>query len=243
MDSDDAIINPRRLPKEKQIPDIGLLAVNPADMNGLLRSTALKDFKQRFLFHAKLFSDGNIFIAGPAVGAPMAVMTLEKLIALGAKIIILYSWCGSLQPVLGLREILLPNTFISEEGTSRHYPLSNPALPDRLLQENLLQFLSSQNHICREGSIWTTDAPYRETTSKVEQYGQQGALGVDMEYSALCTVASFRKIRFGALHFVSDLLYLPEWSPLHSDKTFLRKSRDLLISVIQFAHTFTMKQS
>ena len=48
------------------------------------------------------------FIAGPAIGAPMAVMTMEKLIALGARRIFLFGWCGSMRDSLGIGDLLLP---------------------------------------------------------------------------------------------------------------------------------------
>lgn len=47
-----------------------------------------------------------------------------------------------------------------------------------------------------EGKIWTTDAVYRETYSKVKLMQERGCLGVDMELSALLALAKYRDVKF-----------------------------------------------
>ena len=61
--------------------------------------------------------------------------------------------------------------------------------------------------------MWTTDAPYRESREKVWELAAKGVLGVDMEFAALNTVASFRKIELAAVLIVSDELWQNEWNP------------------------------
>jgi uridine phosphorylase len=63
------------------------------------------------------------------------------------------------------------------------------------------------------GSIWSTDAIYRETRAKVEHYQRQNVIGVEMEISALFTVAKFRKVDLGAMVVVSDELASFKWRP------------------------------
>jgi uridine phosphorylase len=60
------------------------------------------------------------------------------------------------------------------------------------------------------GSLWTTDAPYRELVSKIESYRQQGVLGVDMETSAMYALGLFRGVEVCNLLVVSDELW-HEW--------------------------------
>ena len=62
-----------------------------------------------------------------------------------------------------------------------------------------------------KGEVWTTDAPYRETPEKVEFYQNKGILAVEMEMSALMTLALFRGIRLGGLLVVSDELFSLKW--------------------------------
>ena len=72
----------------------------------------------------------------------------------------------------------------------------------------------------KKGKIWTTDAPYRETRDKVRKFKEDGVMAVDMEFTALCSVAAFRKIFFASLMVVSDELYEHKWNPGFSGKEF-----------------------
>src|SRR5204863_1625058 len=59
-------------------------------------------------------------IASP-MGAPMAVMLLEQLIALGARRLLYLGFCGALAPSYRIGDLFLPTQAIREEGTSYHY--------------------------------------------------------------------------------------------------------------------------
>src|SRR5438128_441894 len=59
-------------------------------------------------------------IASP-MGAPMAVMLLEQLIALGARRLLYLGFCGALVPSYRIGDLFLPAQAIREEGTSYHY--------------------------------------------------------------------------------------------------------------------------
>jgi uridine phosphorylase len=236
MNKQDCVINPERGRGEPVLPEIGILAVNPAEAPVLAAYAKATQMQRSFLFHSNLYYSEKLFLAGPAVGAPVAVMCLEKLIALGAKKIILYGWCGSLQKELRAMDVLLPTEALSEEGTSCHYQeqsqdqdgqqeriLTSPAL-----HTHLGSILTTADFSYQAGKIWTTDAPYRETRSKIVNYAGQGIYGVDMEFSALCAVATFRGVELAAAMLVSDEVWQHPWQPQFSRKEFKRKSRKLL---------------
>jgi len=175
-----------------------------------------------------------MFWAGPAVGSPMAVICLEKLIALGASRIIVCGWCGSLCPALGVGELVLPTWAISEEGTSVHYPLAGRSESSLRLRKELKVFFADRGKELREGPIWTTDALYRETREKVVRYGEKGILAVDMEYSALMQVAAFRRVELAAVLMVSDLLWQESWQPAFQSKEFRNRSQGLVAELFRF---------
>ncbi|MCI5135903.1 MAG: phosphorylase [Candidatus Electrothrix sp. AW2] len=235
MKSQDCVINPERGRGEPVLPEIGILAVNPSEAPVLAAYAKETQMQRAFLFHSNLYYSKQLFLAGPAVGAPMAVMCLEKLIALGAKKIILYGWCGSLQRELRALDVFLPTEAISEEGTSRHYQKdmqqtlqSTAPSPSAQLHKHLSNLLRAEGISSQTGKIWTTDAPYRETRSKVVEYAEQGISAVDMEFSALCTVAAFRGVELAGAMLVSDEVWQQPWQPQFSQKEFKRKSRKLL---------------
>ncbi len=152
-------------------------------------------------------------IASP-MGAPMAVMLLEQLIALGARRFIYLGFCGALAPTYRIGDGFIPIRAIREEGTSYHYlpadiaPTSSPHLT-ALLQTQAAERSFAVQH----GDIWTTDAPYRETAQKIEHFQKAGVHAVDMEMAALFAVAQYRSCDVGALLLVSDECYHPTWQP------------------------------
>jgi uridine phosphorylase len=167
------------------------------------------------------------------LGAPQTVLVLEKLIALGVTEVIAVGWCGSLQPYVGIGDLILPTGAYSEEGTSQHYPLADPwPGPAPGLLDALRQALTQGTPTVHEGRVWSTDAPFRETFKKVIEYQQTGALAVDMETSALFTVASFRRIRMAAALVVSDDLSSLKWVHGFRDPGFMRSREELIRSVL-----------
>ena len=240
---EEAIINPRREKGEPELPEIGLLCINPGDARFLTEQAVRQCGSRHFLFNSNLHVipeslDGNsVFVAGPAIGAPMAVMTLEKLIALGAKKITVCGWCGSLSSGLAIGDILLPTWGVSEEGTSKHYPLEGRASSFPSLRETLADYLRQNSLVCQEGPIWTTDAPYRETRGQVEGYAGKSILGVDMEFNALATVAAYRKIELAAVFLVSDELWKSEWQPGFKNKAFMAKNKQVLNCLLEAVTT------
>ncbi len=64
-----------------------------------------------------------LVLAGPMLGAPQAVLVLEKMIALGVNEVIAAGWCGSLQPQVEIGHLVLPTGAFSEEGPPRITPL------------------------------------------------------------------------------------------------------------------------
>lgn len=161
----------------------------------------------------RVYVKGGLSVCGPFLGAPHAVMGMEKMIALGAKRFWVLGWCGSIQSSLRMGDILLPKQAVSDEGTSKHYPLKGKILPSVELAETLDRALIEKKISCKKGIVWTTDAPYMETPEKVIKFRKRGAVAVEMEMSALMRVARFRGVKMAALLAVSDELFELKWRP------------------------------
>jgi len=153
----------------------------------------------------------NLILAGPILGAPHAVMVMELLGLRGSDTFLSLGWCGSLQPDLEIGQIVLPESALSEEGTSAHYPLNDgPAGADLEWSKILAEGLEKQDLAFRAGRVWTTDAPFRETREKIKKYREEGILAVEMEASALMTVARFYDRAYAGLMVVSDEVWSEE---------------------------------
>ena len=155
---------------------------------------------------------GPLFLSGPFLGAPHAVMGMEKLIALGARRIWVLGWCGSLQSHLRIGHMVVPVGAVSEEGTSGHYPIGGiTPVADEELNGIIEDALDKAGLTFFKGDVWTTDAPYRETAEKVEFYQKKGILAVEMEMAALMTLSLYRGVRMGGILVVSDELFNMKW--------------------------------
>lgn len=240
MNDTGMIINPVREKGEPQLPATGLFLVNPSEAQSGLNLAKERGCRQDFLFNSGLAilsetpTAASCFMAGPSVGAPMAVLSLEKLIALGARRVIVYGWCGSLSKKLHSGSVLLPTWAVSDEGTSRHYPVDTRPESHAPTRQLLVEGLTARGLTVHSGPVWTSDAPYRESIGQVKRFGSEGILGVDMEYAALVAVAAYRKIELTAVMLVSDELWSGVWHPGFRTKTFKKTSRDILHYLVDF---------
>lgn len=210
------IITPRKTKTDPSIGRDALMALIGTDLARLVKLKGPETLVRHHIDFFKLYRTGDntgksFTLSGPFLGAPQAVMGLEKLIALGARRIWVLGWCGSLQSDLKIGDMVIPVDCISEEGTSQHYPIEGRPKTDSTMNRVLESALATRNHPHQMGKIWTTDAPYRETHSKVKTYRDRGVLAVEMEMSALMTVALFRRVRLAGLLVVSDELSDLKW--------------------------------
>ncbi|MFH0781497.1 MAG: nucleoside phosphorylase [Pseudomonadota bacterium] len=230
------LIHPRKGKNEKALPSTGVLLVNPSEAAQCHLQLQKKGGESLNLFNSQLTvsNDKSFFVTGPAIGAPMAVMSFEKLIALGAKRIILFGWCGAISSTLKVGDILLPNMAQSGEGTSCYYPLAIPAAPSVKFREQIEQVFNENNMLVHSGCVWSTDAIYREDRRMLQHLNiKNKVVAVDMEFSALCSVACFRKIEFAAVLIVSDELWGKSWRPGFSSEIFQKtkaKALDIVLT-------------
>jgi uridine phosphorylase len=243
VDLSPCLINPKKSRSEPGIDPLALLIPLPVDlqrMTRLFKGSGTLGFKNNLLKVFQLTDSPRVIgVAGPAVGAPQAVMILEKLIALGARRVILLGWTGGLHPTLSPGDLILPDEAVSEEGTSRHYSVERHSKPSFPLLQEIKTGLKREGLSFKQGPIWTTDAPYRETIDKVKAFQSQGVLGVDMETSAFFTVSTFRGIEAAALLIVSDDLSQMTWRHGFREPRFLEARR--LVS--RFLYRFAVHSS
>lgn len=228
------VIEPRRGPNEPELHGAGLLLINPTEARMAAALAREAGWRRHSFFPGALYvaPAGQAWLAGPAVGAPVAVLALEKLVALGATTVISLAWCGALAAPIGVGDIVLPTTALSEEGTSAHYPLplaAGGAVADPARCRELAARLREADFAVHSGPVWTTDAPYRETWEKVSRYRRQGILAVEMEFAALATVAAYRGVSLASVLLVSDLVRAEQaWEPAFRGRDFRRRARRLL---------------
>lgn len=167
-------------------------------------------------------------VAKLSAGASWTVMTLEELIAGGARIILIGGAVGSLQPHIHIGHHVVPTGARREEGTSFHYAgPGHAAAASGPATQALLEAARDGSRPVHEGRVWTTDAPYREFRGKVVRYAAEGDLGVEMETSAVMTLAAVRGVDIGLILTVSDHVFDPGWGNVFGTDEYRANCADL----------------
>jgi purine-nucleoside phosphorylase len=238
VQNNDAIVNPAKF---KNTPDLGAVAVMAATRTDLFSLCELFNFDKKDFYRlmiSRLYFDrphpNGFSVTGPFVGAPYAVMLLETLIAWGARNIIFLGWCGAVSEKVKIGDIILPTSAAIDEGTSAHYgPMDTGVSRASSSLVSMIRQVLNKNQIdFHAGAIWTTDAVYRETRQVVESHQQDGILAVEMELSALFTVARFRQVALAGILVVSDELSSLDWRPGFKDERFVQ-GRQTACSVVE----------
>lgn len=227
----------------RQAPDLGPAAVmvsTAADFK--LFVSAMAPVRTVPFFLSSLITEQKgVSAAGPFLGSPYGAMLMESLKAKGVSRIIILGWCGALTDSLETGDLVLPDPALVDEGTSRHYAVLDPdvpkSAPDGDLSSLLTGHLLDHGLACTRGPVWTTDAIYRETPKKVVWFKSQGAIAVEMECSALFSVAAFQNIQATALLVVSDSLAAGNWAPGFKKQRFKTARQDACRAVLSFART------
>lgn len=168
------------------------------------------------------------------VGAPAAVMTLEELIACGAKTIFEVGASGGLQTFLQPSNIIVVTEAICDEGTSHHYlapKLKVESSPK--LRSKLIKHLTERKIKHFVGSVWSTDGVYRETRKKFFKFRDSGVLAVNMETSAIFAVAKYRNVEAASTQVISDVLSETGWLQAFGHQQVRENARILLEAVLE----------
>lgn len=168
-------------------------------------------------------------------GAPQAADTLETLVALGVKNIVSVGMFGAFEENINSGDIIIPNKAFVEEGTSLHYYSEiEYSVPDYDLHSKAMNIISGAGSF----PIISTDSVYRQTFYKERLWREQGAVGVDMETSALFSVGAYLNVKVVSILMASDKHPMDEnghsWQWRMTDKMrydFFEKCLELAVNI------------
>ena len=145
-------------------------------------------------FHTRLYLwpvNGTEYgIIGGTVGASFAVLVAEELFALGCQALVTISSAGLIAENLEPPLFLLIEKALRDEGTSYHYqPPQRFAVASPPLVVAVASGLTEAGMLFNQGSSWTTDAPFRETSKLIAARRSEGIIAVEMEAAALLAMA------------------------------------------------------
>lgn len=181
-------------------------------------------------FHTAMFTlqlEGmNCGIIARTIGGPYAVLIAEQLRASGVRLIIGLTSAGRVAPDLALPGIVVATSAIRDEGTSYHYlPPGRLATCPPAVTQPILRELARSGFRVRAGMVWTTDAPYRETSVQLRKWAAEGALAVEMQAASLFAFAQARGADIAVVALVSNAVD-------HEGKQFDTGSHDQALTIL-----------
>lgn len=216
FDKDKGLIEPsEQVKKIEGFPEKFVLTFFTKEVNDLFIKDEIEkilELKSEMGLHPVYkFKDKDIGLFPMGIGGPLSVGLLEELIAYGANKFIACGGAGVLVDKQ-VGSIIIPNMGLREEGTSFHYMEPSRYVElDKKIVEDLEKHLIKLDITYTIGKTWTTDAFYRETASKVEEYRNEGILTVEMEFASLVALCKFRKVYFGQYLYAGDSLVGEIW--------------------------------
>jgi uridine phosphorylase len=149
-------------------------------------------------YHTRLWTTSwrgiELGIVPFAVGGPFAVLVAEELASSGAQLVISVSSAGQVIPLARPPYLVLIEKALRDEGTSLHYqPPGEWSLVQPHLATRLAAVPSGLDEPVFTGTSWTTDAPFRETSSAIAAARAAGAHAVEMEAASLYAYAAARQ--------------------------------------------------
>ncbi len=167
-------------------------------------------------------------IAISPVGAPPAGALMELLGFMGIKYFFACGSSGRIAQDVGVEFILVEKAIRCEGVSYRYAKPSLYAQTCKVLTNHIAKYLEEKSHSYQRGITWTTDSYFRETKSEIDLRKSQGAVCVEMESSAWCSIAKYRGYKFAQLLYFSDSVKEKGWELFDT----IHLSRKAIISLM-----------
>ena len=185
-----AVRRAREIP-EGVVPRLCFLEFDGDLTDWLVAERLARPFPSWPCFHTTMFAveiEGEICgIIPRTIGGPYAVLISEQLAASGVRLIVGLTSAGRVSCELPLPCLIVATGAIRDEGTSLHYlpAAKEVSCPAPEIADLVYQELAATGRPVRQGKVWTTDAPYRETQIQLERWAAEGILAVEMQAASL----------------------------------------------------------
>ncbi len=180
------------------------------------------DYRQMFGYTG-VYKGLRVSVQTTGMGCPTTAIVLEELIQVGAKVVIRVGTCGSLKPELEPTDLVIAQGSLPFDGTTRTYLGDGPIVPIpswRVLRASV--DAAEREGIKHHVALLASSDNYYATPWLREERVKRGAWAVEMEASAIFTIAMLRGIEAGCVCTVSN--YVGDRS--HQPEDVLRKGID-----------------
>jgi len=157
----------------------------------------------------------RISVTSTGIGCPSTAIAVEELANIGAECFIRIGSSAALREGIEIGDLLISTGSMKNEGTSRFYvPDCFPAVPDFELTRHLIdtarRMQPDLHAAVHTGICASDDSFYGESQEWIEKLAKLGIMNVEMESSAIFTVAMQRRLRAASVCAVSGNLVTGE---------------------------------
>lgn len=209
---------------ELQLPRRAIITFSFGDVKSLLGNKHQKPIPAWTPFRNLFMIDNSETIATRCYfGGPNIAALVEELSAFGVREFILWGYCGGIADDVTIGDLLIVEGALREDGVSYHY-LNNT---DDLVFTGWFQVWHEKAVAfgIRPAIVWSCDALYRETKSKLSSFRKMGIHGVEMETASFYAVCKAKKLKAIAFLVVSDRFHQNRWQPGFFEESFREGGR------------------
>ena len=210
----EALVNAVRMDRHlnpEPIPDVCILEFDGDLTDWLVSRGVAKTNRAWACFHTTMYSvnvDGMICgIVPRTIGGPYAVLVAEQMAVSGARLVLGLTSAGRVASSMPVPGLAVATRAIRDEGTSYHYlPQAAGVDAPREVAKLLESELRTLTLPVLFGTVWTTDAPYRETEEQLARHAEAEVLAVEMQAASLFAFSKARGFPVGLVAYVTNSL-------------------------------------
>ena len=197
--------------------EVGKYVLLPGDPDRVLRIAKYLDNAEEIAFHREHrtwtgeYKGIKVSATSTGMGCPSAAIATEELANVGATHFIRVGSTAALQPGIKIGDIIVSTGAMRLDGTSKYYAHESfPAIPDYFLTKSLfesaVELKEKQGYGLFLGISASSDAFYAETPELQKMLTDHKVLNIEMESSAIYTIAHMRGLKAGMVCAVSGNL-------------------------------------
>lgn len=180
----------------------------------------------------------KVSVVSTGMGCPSTAIAVEELANVGAKCIVRLGTCAGFRQDVVPGNICITTGAYKQDGTSKRYvPESFPAVPDLDLTSIMIQTAKEMTKNMdsafevKTGITCSDDAFYAEDPKWIEECYKLGCMNVEMESSAIYTIAHLRNLRAATICAAAANLYTGE-EFIDEENTITPKAIEIATQVI-----------
>jgi len=230
---------PHLLVDEGDVHDVALIPGNPDRVDRIADhcddSELVAENREYRVVNAD-YEGVDLTICSTGIGCPSAAIAVEELHNVGVETVIRVGTCGGLQTDVEIGDMVVATGSAKEEGTSKRYENEvYPAVPDYGTLSTLVDAAEARNEAVHVGPIVSDDAYYNESDEFVADWEAAGLLAIEMEASAVFSLARRRGMNAGAICTVDGNLVAGTQKGADSEEELPEKARNNVGRAIDIA--------